>query len=456
MEVIKVPPHNLEAEQSVLGVLMLDPGAAGSVFEILQPDDFYRDSHRFIFAAIRELFDKGDPIDLVTVTETLRGNERLSQVGGMAAVAEIARSVPSSAGAEYYSRVVSEKSLLRQLIKVSGQIAERGYQPGEEVQTLLAEAEKMILDLSMRRGKEGFVSIRTVLLETFEKIEYLYSNKGNLTGVPTFFHQLDHLTSGWQASDLVIIAARPSMGKTALVLNMAQNAAVRAKVPVALFSLEMSKEQLVQRMLCSEAMVDQQRVRTGELVDTDWPKLTRAVGPLSEAPIWIDDSVGISLTELRSKARRLKMESGLSMLIIDYLQLMTLGRKAESRQQEVAQISRGLKGIARELKVPVIALSQLNRGVEQRQDKHPIMSDLLESGAIEADADVISFIYRDEYYHPDSEKKGIAEIILAKHRNGPVGTVELGYLKEFTKFVNLDRQHATNQQSMVDAGAQHF
>lgn len=441
MELAKVPPQNLEAEQSVLGAIMLDPETGSSVFEILQPEDFYRDTHRLIFVAVRELFEKGDPIDLVTVAEILSQQGRIEQIGGIATISEIARSVPSAANVEYYAKLVAEKSLLRQLIKVSSQIAERGYEPGEEARSLMEEAERMILELSQRRLKEGFVSIRTILLETFEKIEYLYANKGNLTGVPTFFNDLDLMTSGWQPSDLIIIAARPSMGKTALVLNMAQNAAVRAKIPVALFSLEMSKEQLVQRMLCSEAMVDQQRVRTGDLLDTDWPKLTRAVGPLSEASIFIDDTVGISLAELRSKARRLKMESGLGMIVIDYLQLMTVGKRSESRQQEVAQISRGLKGIARELKVPVIALSQLNRGVEQRQDKRPIMSDLLESGAIEADADVISFIYRDEYYRPDSEKKGIAEIIIAKHRNGPVGTVELGYLKEFTKFVNLDKTH---------------
>ncbi|MDA8442475.1 MAG: replicative DNA helicase, partial [Peptococcaceae bacterium] len=282
---------------------------------------------------------------------------------------------------------------------------------------------------------------RTVLMETFDKIDYLYRNKGNLTGIPTFFSDLDRMTSGWQPADLVIIAARPSMGKTSLVLNMAQNAAVRQKVPIALFSLEMSKEQLVQRMLCAEAMVDQQRVRTGNLLETDWPKLALAVGPLSEAPIFIDDTVGISVSELRAKARRLKVEHDLKMIVIDYLQLMTGSKRTESRQQEVAQISRGLKQIARELNVPVVALSQLNRGVEQRQDKRPVMSDLLESGAIEADADVISFIYRDEYYNPDSSKKGIAEIIIAKHRNGPVGMVELGFLKEFTKFVNLDHNH---------------
>ncbi|AFQ46427.1 replicative DNA helicase [Desulfosporosinus meridiei] len=441
MELIKVPPQNLEAEQAVLGAMMLDPEAGSSVFELLQPDDFYRDNHRLMFSAIRDLSEKGDPVDLVSVAEALHRQGRLEQVGGITTISEIARSVPTAANVEYYARIVSEKSLLRQLIRATSSILERGYEPGEEAHSLLEEAEKLILDLSRQRVKDGFSAIRDVLLDTFEKIEYLYANKGNLTGVPTFFTDLDRMTSGWQPSDLVIIAARPSMGKTALVLNMAQNASVRAKVPVAIFSLEMSKEQLVQRMLCGEAMVDQQRVRTGDLLDTDWPKLTRAVGPLSDAPIFIDDTVGISLAELRSKSRRLKTEHNLGMIIIDYLQLLSVGKKSESRQQEVAQISRALKGLARELKVPVIALSQLNRGVEQRQDKRPIMSDLLESGAIEADADVISFIYRDEYYHPESEKKGIAELIIAKHRNGPVGAVELGFLKEFTKFVNLDRQH---------------
>ena len=443
MELLKVPPHNLEAEQAVLGALMLEPESGNIVFEILHAEDFYRDNHRLIFFSIRELFEKGDPIDLVSVAEMLRQQGHMEQVGGIGTVSEIARSVPSAANVEYYARIVSEKALLRQLIRVSSSIIERGYEPGEEARTLLEDAEKLILNLSRQRVKDGFSFIRDVLLETFEKIEYLYSNKGNLTGVPTFFTELDRMTSGWQPSDLVIIAARPSMGKTAMVINMAQNAAIRAKVPVAIFSLEMSKEQLVQRMLCGEAMVDQYRVRTGELLDTDWPKLTRAVGPLSEAPIFIDDTVGISLTELRSKARRLKMEHNLGMVVIDYLQLLAVGKRTESRQQEVAQISRTLKGLARELKIPVIALSQLNRGVEQRQDKRPVMSDLLESGAIEADADVISFIYRDEYYNPDSEKKGIAELIIAKHRNGPVGTVELGFLKEFSKFVNLDRQHQT-------------
>ncbi|AFV03983.1 MULTISPECIES: replicative DNA helicase [Dehalobacter] len=441
MELLKVPPHNLEAEQAVLGALMLDPQKGSTVFEILRPEDFYRDNHKNIYLVIRDIFEKGDPVDLVTVAENLRQAGRLESIGGIGTISQIAGSVPSAANVEHYARIVAEKALLRQLIRIAGYIEEKGYEAGEEALSLLEEAERLIVEISQRQSKEGFVTIRSILLKTFDKIEYLYSNKGNLTGVPTHFRELDRITSGWQASDLVIIAARPSMGKTALVLNMAQNAAVKSKVPVALFSLEMSKEQLVQRILCSEAMVDQQRVRTGELLDSDWPKLTQAVGPLSEAPIFIDDTVGISLAELRSKARRLKMEQGLGLIIIDYLQLMTVGKKVESRQQEVAQISRGLKGVARELSVPVIALSQLNRGVEQRQDKRPLMSDLLESGSIEADADLISFIYRDEYYHPDSEKKGIAEIIIAKHRNGPVGTVELGYLKEFTKFVNLDKNY---------------
>lgn len=441
MELAKVPPHNLEAEQAILGALMLDPQKGSIVFEILRPEDFYRDNHKNMYLVIRDIFERGDPVDLVTVAESLRKAGRLENIGGIGTISQIAASVPSAANVEHYAQIVVEKSLLRQLIKMSGYIEEKGYNAGEEAYNLLEEAEKLIIEISHRQTKEGFVTIRSILLKTFDKIEYLYSNKGNLTGVPSYFKELDRITAGWQASDLIIIAGRPSMGKTALVLNMAQNAAVKSGIPIALFSLEMSKEQLVQRILCSEAMVDQQRVRTGELLDSDWPKLTQAVGPLSEAPIFIDDTVGISLAELRSKARRLKMEHGLGLIIIDYLQLMAVGKRTESRQQEVAQISRGLKGVARELAVPVIALSQLNRGVEQRQDKRPIMSDLLESGSIEADADVISFIYRDEYYHPDSEKKGIAEIIIAKHRNGPVGTVELGYLKEFTKFVNLEKNY---------------
>ncbi|HWJ02764.1 MAG TPA: replicative DNA helicase [Verrucomicrobiae bacterium] len=437
----KIPPQNLEAELSVLGAMMLDQEAVISATELLRAEDFYQDSHRLVFEAALELNEKSLPIDMVTVAEALRAKGDLEKIGGIAFIASLANSVPTAANVEHYAKIVAEKSLLRQLIKATSRISQLGYEGTEEVAGLLDDAERTILEISQRQARGGFSSIRTVLMNTFDKIDFLYRNKGNLTGVPSFFKDLDRMTSGWQPSDLVIIAARPSMGKTALVLNMAQNAAVRQKVPVAVFSLEMSKEQLVQRMLCAEAMVDQQRVRTGNLLETDWPKLAVAVGPLSESPIFIDDTVGISVGELRAKARRLKAEHGLGMIVIDYLQLMSGSKKSESRQQEVAQISRGLKAVARELNVPVIALSQLNRGVEQRQDKRPIMSDLLESGAIEADADVIAFIYRDEYYNEDSAKKGIAELIIAKHRNGPVGAVELGFLKEFTKFVNLDHSY---------------
>ncbi|MCL1791772.1 MAG: replicative DNA helicase [Peptococcaceae bacterium] len=439
---LKIPPHNFEAEQAVLGALLLDPQRSSLVFEFVAAEDFYRDNHRNLFVAIRDVFELNEPVDLVTVAEQLRQNGHLESLGGIGVIAEIAGSVPSAANVEPYARIVAEKSLLRRLIKMADTIQARGYEPGQEALTLLEEAESMILEISRKQTSEGFVTLHDLLIKTFAKIERLYSNKDSLTGVPSHFRDLDRMTSGWQASDLIIIAGRPSMGKTALVLNMAQNAAIKSQISVALFSLEMSKEQLAQRMLCSQARVDQQRVRTGHLETSDWKKLVDASAPLSSSSIFIDDTVGISLPELRSKARRLKMENDIGLIIIDYLQLMTLGNRAENRQQEVAQISRGLKGIARELAVPVIALSQLNRGVELRQEKRPVMSDLLESGSIEADADVIGFIYRDEYYHPESDKRGLAEIIIAKHRNGPVGTVELGFLKEFTLFVNFDRVHS--------------
>ncbi len=438
----KIPPQNLEAELSVLGAMLLDREAVTTAAELLKPEDFYHDSHRLVFEVMQELMEKGEPVDMVTVAEALRSRGNLEKAGGIPFVASLANSVPTAAGMEYHAKIVVEKSLLRRLIKAATTIAAMGYESSGEVGGLLDQAERTILEISQRQALGGFTNIRPILMDTFDKIDFLYRNKGNLTGVPSFFTDLDRMTSGWQPSDLIIIAARPSMGKTALVLNMAQNAAVRQKVPVGIFSLEMSKEQLVQRMLCAEAMVDQQRVRTGNLLESDWPQLALAVGPLSEAPIFIDDTVGISVGELRAKARRLKAEHGLGLIVIDYLQLMSGAKRTESRQQEVAQISRGLKSVARELNVPVIALSQLNRSVEQRQDKKPIMSDLLESGAIEADADLIAFIYRDEYYNKEeSSKKGVAEIIIAKHRNGPVGVVELGFLKEYTKFVNLDHKY---------------
>ncbi|HEX3031801.1 MAG TPA: replicative DNA helicase [Bacillota bacterium] len=434
----RIPPHNLDAEQSVLGSMLIDADAVLKATEILRPGDFYRDAHKLVFQAIVDLVERGEPADLVTVSEELRSRSFLDKIGGVSYIASLAGIVPTSANVEYYARIVEEKALLRSLISVSSRIASLGYEGEEEVEDLLGKAEKMVYDLSQRKSAGGFATMHEVLLETFDRIEALYNSKGETTGVPTGFADLDKMTSGLQPSDLIIVAARPAMGKTAFCLNMAQNAAIRHKVPVAVFSLEMSTGQLAQRMLCSEAMIDQHKLRTGTLSDGDWPKLVNAVGPLSQAPIFIDDSIGISVMEMRSKCRRLKAEHGLGLVIIDYLQLMQGSRRSESRQQEISEISRALKALARELNCPVVALSQLSRSVEQSQDKKPNLSHLRESGAIEQDADIVSFIYRDEYYHPDTtEKKGIAEIILAKHRNGPVGSVELGFLGEYTKFVNL-------------------
>ncbi|MHB9093521.1 MAG: replicative DNA helicase [Eubacteriales bacterium] len=438
----KIPPQNLDAEQSVLGAMLIDKEAVVKAIETLRPQDFYRDANGHIFAAIVNLFDRGEPVDLITLSEELRQVGLLDQVGGVSYVAGLANSVPTSANVEHYARIVEEKSLLRKLISVSTRIAQLGYEAEEEIESLIDRAEQMIFELAQRKTHSSFVPLKTVLMETFERIEFLHQNKGGITGVPSGFADMDRLTSGFQASDLIIVAARPSMGKTAFCLNIAQNACVRKKLPVAVFSLEMSREQLVTRILCGEAMVDQQKVRTGQLSDEDWQKLTQAAGPLSQAPLYIDDSPGISVVEMRAKCRRLKSEHGLALIVIDYLQLMQGGRKTENRQQEISEISRTLKSLARELQVPVIALSQLSRAVEQRQDKKPMMSDLRESGSLEQDADLVMFIYRDEYYNPDTDRRSRADIIIAKQRNGPVGTVELGFFKEFTKFVTLDRTHS--------------
>ncbi|WP_079907804.1 replicative DNA helicase [Carboxydocella sp. JDF658] len=442
MAMDRVPPHNLDAEQSVLGSMLLDQEAVFKAMEIIRAEDFYRDAHRLIFEAICDLADRSEPVDIITVAEELRQRGQLDKVGGAAYIATLSGIVPTAANVEYYARIIREKSLLRALISAATRIAQLGYEGEAEAEEILMQAEKMIYDLSQRKASRTFATMHEILMETFDRIEYLYQNKGDVTGVPTGFIDLDRLTSGLQPSDLIIVAARPAMGKTSFCLNIAQHAAIKAGIPVAIFSLEMSKEQLVQRMLCSEAMVDQHRLRTGQLTEQDWPRLVRAVGPMAQAPIFIDDTVGISVLEMRAKCRRLKAEHGLGLVIIDYLQLMQGSRRSESRQQEISEISRALKGLARELNVPVIALSQLSRAVEQTHDKRPNLSHLRESGAIEQDADIVSFIYREEYYNPDTEKKGIAEIIIAKHRNGPVGSVELGFLNEFTKFVNLERQGA--------------
>lgn len=449
----RVPPQNLEAEQAVLGAILLESEALVTVMERLRTEDFYSVAHQRIFDAMMSLAEDNQPLDLITLTARLRDLEQLEEVGGASYLVKLAGAVPTAANVEYYAQIVEEKSMLRRLIRTATQIVANGYAEGEDVRHLLNDAEQRILELTGQRGTHGFVSIRDVLMEVFERVEYLYNRKGGVTGIPSGFPDLDKMTSGFQRSDFIIVAARPSVGKTAFALNIAQNVAVRAGETVAIFSLEMSASQLVQRMICAEANVDAGRMRTGFLEGDDWEKLSMAIGALSEAQIYIDDTPGITVSDIRAKCRRLKKEKGLGMIVIDYLQLIQgRGKPGENRQQEVSEISRTLKQIARELEVPVIALSQLSRGVEQRQDKRPMMSDLRESGSIEQDADIVAFLYRDDYYDKDSEKKNIIEIIIAKQRNGPVGTVELVFLKNFNKFVSLDRHHAAMAGGSAQAG----
>lgn len=439
----RVPPQNLEAEQAVLGAILLEAEALITAMERLRTEDFYSVSHQRIFDAIISLNEDNQPLDLITLTARLRDQGELEEVGGVSYLAKLIGAVPTAANVEYYAQIVEEKSMLRRLIRTATNIVTNGYAEGDDVGALLSEAEAKIMELSNRRSSTGFISIRDVLMDVFERVEHLYNHKGGVTGIPTGFPDLDKMTSGFQRSDLIIVAARPSVGKTAFALNIAQNVAVRAGETVAIFSLEMSAAQLVQRMICAESNVDAGRMRTGNLEGDDWEKLSMAIGSLSEAQIYIDDTPGITVADIRAKCRRLKKEKNLGMILIDYLQLIQgRGKAGENRQQEVSEISRTLKMIARELEVPVIALSQLSRGVEQRQDKRPMMSDLRESGSIEQDADIVGFLYRDDYYDKETEKKNIIEIIIAKQRNGPVGTVELVFLKQFNKFVSLDRQHA--------------
>lgn len=437
----RVPPQNIEAEQAVLGAILLDSDALVTAMERVSSDDFYRGSHQRIFEAMIELAQEDEPVDLITLTARLQNKQELEEAGGVTYLSELANAVPTAANVDYYAQIVEEKSMLRRLIRTATQIVSNGYASSEDVGLMLNDAEQRILEISQRRSSSGFVSIRDVLMEVFERVEFLYSHKGGTTGIPSGFHDLDKMTSGFQRSDLIIVAARPSVGKTAFALNIAQNVGVRAKETVAIFSLEMGAAQLVQRMVCAESNVDALRMRTGFLESDDWEKLTMAIGALSEANIYIDDSPGITVADIRAKCRRLKQEKGLGMILIDYLQLISGRGKGDNRQQEVSEISRTLKQIARELDVPVIALSQLSRGVEQRQDKRPMMSDLRESGSIEQDADIVAFLYRDDYYDKETEKKNIIEIIIAKQRNGPVGTVELAFLKNYNKFVSLDRTH---------------
>jgi replicative DNA helicase len=442
----KLPPQNVEAEQSVLGGILIENEAINKVMEILTFDDFYRDAHRRIFNALISLSERDEPADLITLTNELRKIDQLDSIGGASYLASLIDSVPTAANIEYYAKIVKEKAILRKLIETSTDIITQSYEDRGDVEGFLDEAERAIFEISEKRVKPSFYFIRDIVKESFKTIERLFEKKELVTGVPSGLKELDGLTAGFHPSDLIIVAGRPSMGKTALCLNLAQYAAIEKRIPVAIFSLEMSKEQLVIRMLCSEARVEGTRLRTGFLTESDWPKLTLAAGNLSDAPIFIDDSAAISVLELRAKSRRLKGDYGLGMLIIDYLQLMKGRTRVESRQQEISEISRSLKALAKELNIPVIAVSQLSRKTEERQGMRPQLSDLRESGAIEQDADLILFLYRDEVYNrsEDNPNKGKAEVIIGKQRNGPIGKIEMAFLDKFTTFKELYKGEPEN------------
>ncbi len=438
----KLPPQNLSAEQSVLGAMLIDKGAAVRAIEMLHPDSFYRDAHRYIFEAITKLFDRDEPIDSITVTEALRSDGKLDAVGGSVYIADLINGVPTAANVEFYARIVEEKAMLRRLIEAGTRIVSRAFDEPEDIGGVLDAAEKDIFEIALKRVRSGFLGIGDVLKTVLNKIDSMYGKKDQITGIPSGFPDLDAYTAGFQNSDLIIVAARPAVGKTALSLNIAQNVAIKHKIPVAIFSLEMSKEQLAQRMLCSEAEIDHQQFKTANLPDHGWKKLTKALSRLSEAPLFIDDSAAITITEIRAKARRLKLERGLGLVIIDYLQLMQGSKfRMENRVQEVSEIARSLKTLARELDIPVIAVSQLSRAIEQRTDRRPLLSDLRESGEIEQTADLVLFIHREDYYNPKSPKGNIAEIIIAKQRNGPVGSLELVFRKELAKFSSKESRY---------------
>ena len=438
MAVAKIPPSDTEAEQAVLSSMLFDREAISVAYESLRSEDFYRPDHGALYSAMLELFLKNSPVDIITLCDKLTEQGILDQVGGREYVARLAASYYTSAHIRQHSRIVADKAILRRLIKAANEISASGYDAREEVASILERAEKNIFDISMGRQSRDFSPISEIVSLTLERLEEVAKNRGQVTGVATGFVDFDNKTAGLQKSDLILIGARPSMGKTAFLLNIAQYAALRNKVPTAIFSLEMSKEQLVNRMLCVEAHLDSHRFRTGDLDDEDWAKIANTVGPLSEAPLFIDDTPAITVAELRAKCRRLKLEKNLGLVVIDYLQLMSASSAGggESRQMEISEISRALKGLAKELDVPVLTAAQLSRAVEQRKDHRPMLSDLRESGAIEQDADIVAFLYRDEYYNPDTLKKNHAEVIIAKQRNGPTGTVELTYLGQYTKFVN--------------------
>ena len=435
----RVLPHSVEAEQSVIGSMLMDRDAIMAASEIITGEDFYQHQYGVLFEAMVELYNEGKPVDLVTLQDRLREKEVPPEISSMEFVRELLNVVPTSANVRSYANIVQDTAMLRKLIKATEEIANTCYLANEKTEDIMEETEKKIFDLVQKRATGDFVPIKQVVLNALDRIEAASKNKGSVTGIPTGFIDLDYKTSGFQPSDLILIAARPSMGKTAFVLNIAQHMAFKCNQTVAVFSLEMSKEQLVNRLFSLESKVDSQSLRTGSLSDEDWGKLIEGAGVIGRSNLIIDDTPGISIGELRSKCRKYKLEHNLGIIIIDYLQLMTGSKKTDSRQQEISDISRSLKEVARELNVPVVALSQLSRAVEQRPDHRPMLSDLRESGAIEQDADVVMFIYRDDYYNHDTDKKGIAEIIIAKQRNGPIGTVELVWLPDYTKFANMKK-----------------
>lgn len=440
MDYGKVPPHDIEAEQAILGSMLMDKDAVISALEKLKDEDFYREDNKEIFAAIFSLYSKSVPIDVVTVKSELVEMGSFERVGGFEYLAALPDKVPTTANVDRYIKIVEEKSMMRRLIQTSNELIALGYDETEDVDDVLDMAEKKVFSLAQKKGTKTYFSMKDILATSLAELEKLYNQKGSVTGLTTGFTDLDIMTAGLHESDLIIVAARPAMGKSAFAINLATNAAMKANKPAVIFNLEMSKEQVANRILCSEALVDSNKVRTGKLDDEDWMKIASATGRLSEAPIYIDDTPGITVMEIRAKCRKLKLEKDIGIVVIDYLQLVQASsKKNASREQEISEISRALKILAKELNIPVIALSQLSRSAEKRDDKRPMLSDLRESGAIEQDADIVFFLYRDDYYNPDSEEKNVAEVIIAKHRGGSTGTVKLSWLPSYTKFGNLDR-----------------
>ncbi len=442
MDLGKIPPHDIEAEQAVIGSMLTDKDAVISAIEKLKEDAFYREDNKLIYSAILSLYNRAEPIDVITLKNELQTNGNLEKVGGLEYIVELPEKVPTTANVEKYIKIVEEKAVLRNLIKTANEIIDIGYDQTEEVEDIVDNAEKKIFNMIQGRNVKGYIPIKEVLIDSFTNLEKLYNQKGALSGISTGFYDLDKKTTGLHGSELIVLAARPGMGKTALALNIATHVAIKENLPVAIFSLEMPKEQLANRILSSEAMVDSNKIRTGKLEDSDWAKIAESLGTLSDANIYIDDTGDISSMEIRARCRKLKLEKGLGLVVVDYLQLIQgNGRRNGSRENEISEISRSLKLLARELNVPVIALSQLSRGAEKREDKRPMLSDLRESGAIEQDADIVMFLYRDDYYNPESENKNKAELMIAKNRSGSTGTTQLYWLGNYTKFGNIDRYH---------------